>query len=117
MIDEESDAEPKVLGASIADPYLLLVRDDASAFLAEMNKDFELEEMDAANAALAATKWVTGCLYHDTAGAFSPAPSDGAAAAETILLFLLSEAGQFHVRQPASPFSLHRLASGRQQTN
>ncbi|CAK7210770.1 mRNA cleavage and polyadenylation factor subunit [Sporothrix eucalyptigena] len=96
MFDDDTGAEPKVLSASIADPYLLVIRDDASAFVAEMNKDFELEEVERENETLVSTKWVTGCLYHDTQGIFSANPSEGPTV-ENILMFLLSEAGQFHI--------------------
>ena len=101
MFDEDTGAEPKILSASIADPYLLVIRDDASAFVAEMNKDFELEEIERENETLVSTKWVTGCLYHDTQGIFSTSPAEATDKAETIFMFLLSEAGQLHVRRPA----------------
>lgn len=88
MVDEDTGAEPRVLGASIADPYLFLLRDDASILVAEMNKDLELEELDREDD-LVSTKWAAGCLYRDTDGVFSPAKS--------ILMFLLSAAGTFYV--------------------
>jgi cleavage and polyadenylation specificity factor subunit 1 len=100
MVDEDTGAEPKILSASMTDKYLLVIRDDASAFVAEMNKDFELEEIEKEDETLTSTKWATGCLYHDTIGAFSGSDN----AAENILMFLLSEAGQFYVR--AGPLSL-----------
>lgn len=98
MVDEDTGAEPKILSASMTDKYLLVIRDDASAFVAEMNKDFELEEIEREDETLTSTKWATGCLYHDTTGAFSETDST----ADNILMFLLSEAGQFHVRQHLS---------------
>lgn len=101
MVDEDTGAEPKILSASMTDKYLLVIRDDASAFVAEMNKDFELEEIEREDETFSSTKWATGCLYHDTAGAFS----DTANEVGNVLMFLLSEAGQFHVRE-GSP-SLH----------
>ncbi|EPE06685.1 cleavage and polyadenylation specificity factor subunit [Ophiostoma piceae UAMH 11346] len=94
MIDEETDAELKILSASIADPYILLIRDDNSAFVAEINKDYELEEIEREEGTLTSTKWVTGCLYNDTTGTFAAPPSPGA---DNILMFLYSETGQFHI--------------------
>ncbi|KAI1378620.1 hypothetical protein F4677DRAFT_373258 [Hypoxylon crocopeplum] len=62
MLDEETGAEPRVDFASIADPFLLLVRDDASVFIAKIFKNLELEELEKEDSALTSTKWATGCL-------------------------------------------------------
>ncbi len=92
MVDEDTGAEPRVLCASITDPYILLVRDDASVLVAEMNRDCELEEIEKEEGGvLASTKWMAGCLYNDTAGVFSGG----------IVMFLLSGTGQFYVGCPA----------------
>lgn len=96
MQDEETGADPRVLHASICDPYLLLIRDDSSAFIAQMNSDDELEEVEKPEGVLTSTKWVSGCLYADTANTFGQEQAkDGA---KKILLFLLSNAGSFQVR-------------------
>lgn len=95
MQDEETGLEPRVLSASICDPYLLLIRDDSSAFLAQMNADDELEEMDRTDSPLTSTKWLSGCLYADTTGIFSKA--DGDSATPSIVMFLLSSAGALQV--------------------
>ncbi|KAG6368515.1 hypothetical protein INS49_002725 [Diaporthe citri] len=60
MEDEETGAEPRVLSASICDPYLLLIRDDSSALVAEMSSDDELEELEKPEGKLRSTKWVSG---------------------------------------------------------
>lgn len=99
MEDEETGAEPRVLSASICDPYLLLIRDDSSAFIAEMNSDDELEEIERKDSILGSTKWVSGCLYADTAGEFSEGqPEMGA---KKIFMFLLSAAGSLQVSNSA----------------
>lgn len=103
MQDEETGAEPRVLSASICDPYLLLIRDDSSAFVAHMNSDDELEEIDKSDSVLAATKWTSGCLYADTTGAFGEAPKDGNE--KNIIMFLLSSSGALQVSK------LHHTAS------
>lgn len=95
MQDEETGAEPRVLSASICDPYLLLIRDDSSAFVAYMNSDDELEEMDKTDSALPSTKWVSGCLYDDTTGLFSGVPPT--AGEKKILMFLLGNNGVLQV--------------------
>lgn len=95
MEDEETGAEPRVLSASICDPYLLLIRDDSSVFIAEMNSDDELEEIEKTDSILGSTKWVSGCLYADNTGEFCEGqPGTGA---RKIFMFLLSAIGSLQV--------------------
>lgn len=95
MEDEETGAEPRVLSASICDPYLLLIRDDSSVFIAEMNSDDELEEIEKTDSILGSTKWVSGCLYADKTGEFHEGqPGTGT---QKIFMFLLSAAGSLQV--------------------
>lgn len=96
MQDEETGAEPRVLQASICDPYLLLIRDDASAFIAQMNSDDELEEVEKPEGVLTSTKWISGCLYADTTGVFGQEKAGNEA--KTIFMFLLSNTGSLQVR-------------------
>lgn len=95
MEDEETGAEPRVLSASICDPYLLLIRDDSSAFIAEMNSDDELEEIEKVDSILGATKWVSGCLYADTTGEFCEGQLEKGSS--KIFMFLLSVTGSLQV--------------------
>jgi cleavage and polyadenylation specificity factor subunit 1 len=100
MLDEETGAEPRVEYASIVDPYILLVRDDASVFIAKMDNNLELEELEKDDNLLSSKKWITGCLYEDKSGVFLKRPSDkGTKPGETIVMFLLSKAGALHVRE------------------
>lgn len=100
MLDEETGAEPRAISASIADPYLLIVRDDSSAFIAQMDSGNELEELEKDDQTLANTKWLTGCLYTDTAAVFAEeVASKGAKPAQSILMFLLSANGALYVRR------------------
>ncbi len=71
MLDEESGAEPKIVMASLADPFLLLIRDDASIFVAQCDDGNDLEEIERDDDILLTTKWLSGCLYRDTTGAFT----------------------------------------------
>lgn len=99
MLDEETGQEPRVNCASIADPYLLLVRDDSSVYIAQIDSNLELEEVEKEDKTLTSTKWLTGCLYVDTSGVFAEeAPKKGANPKESILMFLLSTSGALHVR-------------------
>ena len=52
-----------MLSASIADPYLSLIRDDGGVFIASIDSSNELEEMEKTDTVLSSTKWVAGCLY------------------------------------------------------
>ncbi|KAI1103579.1 CPSF A subunit region-domain-containing protein [Jackrogersella minutella] len=98
MLDEETGAEPRVNSASIADPFLLLVRDDASVFISKIFKNLELEELEKEDTVLIKTKWATGCLYEDRSGIFAGSQTDkGSKSGENILMFLLSKAGALHV--------------------
>ncbi|OTB04446.1 hypothetical protein M426DRAFT_320804 [Hypoxylon sp. CI-4A] len=98
MLDEESGAEPRVDYASIADPFILLVREDSSVFIAQIFKNLELEELNKEDSALTSTKWATGCLYEDKSGIFTTTPTDkGAKTGENIVMFLLSKSGALHV--------------------
>lgn len=99
MLDEETGAEPRVNSASIADPYLLLIRDDSSIYVAQIDDNNELEELEKEDKALVTTKWLTGCLYIDTSGVFADEVTNkGAKAKESILMFILSASGALHVR-------------------
>src|ERR1700761_7388085 len=98
MLDEETGAEPRVVKASIADPFLLLIRDDSSVLVAQIDSSHELEELERACKTLISTKWLTGCLYTDTAGVFAENPTDkGVKSGENILMFLLAQNGALHV--------------------
>ncbi|KAH6657741.1 CPSF A subunit region-domain-containing protein [Truncatella angustata] len=98
MVDEETGAEPRVVNASIADPFLMLVRDDSSVFVAKMDKNLELEELEKEDDFLLSTKWLTGCLYEDSTGIFAKLQSDrGMEPGESIVMFLLSGNGALHI--------------------
>jgi cleavage and polyadenylation specificity factor subunit 1 len=98
MYDDDTGAEPKIVSASFADPYLLLFRDDSSIFVAQCDDNNELEEIEREDDVLLATKWLTGCLYDDTTGAFALVQSDkGYKARESVMMFLLSAGGALHV--------------------
>jgi hypothetical protein len=98
MFDDDTGAEPKIISASFADPFLLLIRDDSSIFVAQCDDNNELEELDREDDGLLSTKWLTGCLYADTTSVFAPVQSDkGQQAGGNIFMFLLSAGGALHV--------------------
>ncbi|KAK5632659.1 hypothetical protein RRF57_008373 [Xylaria bambusicola] len=98
MLDEETGAEPRIDHASIVDPYILLVRDDASVLIAKMDNTLELEELEKNDTSLASKKWITGCLYEDKHDVFLKTSSDkGTNSGENIVMFLLSKTGALYV--------------------
>lgn len=97
MLDEETGAEPRVLSASITDSHILLLREDHSAMIAQMDSNYELEEVEKKDKVLSSTKWIAGCLYTDKKGTFQQENVPEKAAAH-VMLFLLSSAGALHVR-------------------
>ena len=103
MFDDDTGAEPKIVSASFADPFLLLLRDDASIFVAQCDDNNELEEIEREDDALLSTKWLAGCLYTDSTGAFSQTQSDkGHKIGENVMMFLLSSGGALHVGSSVS---------------
>lgn len=100
MYDEDTGAEPNIVSASFADPFVLLFRDDSSIFVAQCDDDNELEEIERVDGNLLSTKWLAGCLYTDSTGAFASVDSDkGRKVESTVMMFLLSAGGALHVSQ------------------
>jgi cleavage and polyadenylation specificity factor subunit 1 len=100
MQDEETGAEPRAVSASVADPFLLIIRDDSSVFIARIDSSNELEELDKDDPVLSTTKWLTGCLYADSAGVFAEeSMGKPASTAQCVLMFLLSASGALYVSQ------------------
>lgn len=100
MLDEDTGAEPQVEYASISDPYIMLVRDDASVMIAKMDNDLELEELERGDSLLSSKKWITGCLYEDKLGVFSKRSVDkNIKPGENTIMFLLSKGGALYVRE------------------
>lgn len=97
MFDDETGAEPKIVSASFADPFILLLRDDSSIYIAQCDEDNELEELEREDDTLLSTKWLTGCLYNDESGAFSTSQKVDSASSKNIFMFLLSVDGTLYV--------------------
>lgn len=93
MFDEETGAEPKIVAASVVDPYLLLIRDDASIFIAQCDDRYEIEEIEREDDALLVNEWLSGCLYKDITGTFAEASKPNG----TVFMFVMSTAGNLFV--------------------
>ncbi|CAG8956883.1 hypothetical protein HYFRA_00012338 [Hymenoscyphus fraxineus] len=98
MEDEDTGIEPNIVSASLADPFVLLIRDDASIYVANCDESYDLEEVEREDEALLTTKWLTGCLYKDTTGVFASGQSDAAQEyGKNVMMFLLSAGGALHI--------------------
>lgn len=100
MFDDETGAEPKIVAASIVDPYILLIRDDASIFVASCDNDNDLEEIEREDDSLLANKWLSGCLYNDSTGMFAEAASsNGTGSKKSVIMSLLNSEGALFVSE------------------
>lgn len=97
MFDDETGAEPKIVSASIVDPYLLLIRDDASIYVASCDSDNELEEIEKEDNVLMMSNWLSGCLYNDSTGKFVDTESEGDNKKRNVLMCLLNAEGALYV--------------------
>lgn len=61
MEDEESGNELRVINASFADPYLLILREDSSVKIFRASGDGELEDVEASG--LSSTQWLSASLF------------------------------------------------------
>ena len=82
MEDEESGDELRIINASFADPYLLILREDSSVKILKASGDGELEDVEATG--LSSTKWLSASLFKS-------------ATFTEVFAFLLTPEGGLHV--------------------
>jgi cleavage and polyadenylation specificity factor subunit 1 len=88
--DEDTSDERTVLRASIADPYILIIRDDSSLLILQADEGGDLDEIPVERV-LRSSKWLSGSLYLDKHRAIlSQDKRPGKSPTENVLLFLLS---------------------------
>ncbi|KAL1965959.1 hypothetical protein VTN77DRAFT_4899 [Rasamsonia byssochlamydoides] len=68
--DEDTSDERIAVSASFADPYLVILRDDASILLLQADESGDLDELPV-NDDITSQNWLSGCLYADDSGMFS----------------------------------------------
>jgi len=85
MLDEDTDAELKIVSTSFADPYLLVLRDDSSIVILKADASGDVEELDRGEGLMAKT-WLSGSIYRSST-AKEAAP----------LLYLLNAEGALQV--------------------
>ena len=98
LTDIESDAGPKVIRASFADPYVLLIRDDSSAIVLTADENGDLDEISQSEP-FKAGNWLSGSLYEDSNDVLRlEYPEESEDEAGNVLMFLLNARGGLHVR-------------------
>ena len=99
MTDEESESGPKVVNASFADPYVLLIRDDSSAVVLTADESGDLDEVSQSEA-FKTGQWLSGSLYEDSSDVLRlEYPEESEDEASNVLMFLLNVKGGLQVRQ------------------
>ena len=97
LTDEESDTGPKVIHASFADPYVLLIRDDSSAVVLTADESGDLDEVSQSEA-FKAGEWLSGSLYEDSNDVLRlEYPEESEDEASNVLMFLLNAKGGLQV--------------------
>jgi len=61
MEDEESEEEFRIINASFADPYMLILRDDSSVKIYKASGSDEIEELEGSG--IASSKWLSASLF------------------------------------------------------
>ncbi|EEY23743.1 cft-1 [Verticillium alfalfae VaMs.102] len=100
MLDEETGAEPRVISASIVDPYLLLLREDSSILVAQITNHNELEELDKEDETIVSTKCSAGVSTRIRTASLHPCRPDkgGRRPSESVFqCSLLNATGELHV--------------------
>lgn len=98
--DEDTDEERLAVSSSFADPYLAILRDDASLLLLQADDSGDLDEVTPED--ISGLKWRSACLYRDNDQVFSLSGSDSAGG--NIILFLLSTDYKLSVCRPGSVY-------------
>lgn len=104
--EDAVDNAPQVVAASVAEPFILLVRDDNSILLFRADETGDIEEVTRPDG-LIETAWQSGALYDDADDAFHlPLEIEGAEEDEvgTVLMFLLGSDGSLFVSSVSQPW-------------
>lgn len=99
MSDDPED--PKIVSASFAEPYMLLVRDDSSLMILKADESGELDEI-ACRESLQSTKWLSGSLFDDSDDTFRLELNEDDEESSSVLMFLLSVTGGLKVKGSAT---------------
>ena len=108
LTDIESDTGPKVISASFADPYVLLIRDDSSAIVLTADENGDLDEISQSES-FKAGDWLSGSLYEDSNDVLRlEYPEESEDEAGNVLMFLLNSRVGLQVRLMTTSLSALR---------
>ncbi|KAI9758008.1 MAG: hypothetical protein M4579_003244 [Chaenotheca gracillima] len=109
MTDEASGAEPKIISASFADPYVLLVRDDRTILILVCDESGDLEEVESGSV-FSSKEWISGSLYADSEDVFAlPRTNASSDPVKKITLgFLLTVDGGLEIRGTQGDLTLYK---------
>ncbi|KAL4802870.1 CPSF A subunit region-domain-containing protein [Aspergillus unguis] len=97
--DEDEGDERVATSASLADPYLAIIRDDSTLLLLQADDTGDLDEVTIAND-VASQKWLSSCLYTDTTGYFTLLePETATPPSGSLFLFLLNQDNGLYIYQ------------------
>ncbi|KAL8634970.1 MAG: hypothetical protein Q9228_007492, partial [Teloschistes exilis] len=97
LADEATGAEPNIVGASFADPYLLLNRDDEKITLLRVDESGDLDEVEQ-DPSLQGKTFRSGSLYDDIKGVFRlESELETGDDTGTVLMFLLTVEGGLQI--------------------
>ncbi|MCJ1405837.1 mRNA cleavage and polyadenylation factor subunit [Xylographa trunciseda] len=96
--EDPTPEDPRIVGASFAEPYVLLLRDDSKAMLLKADDAGELEEVDQGDT-LSSTAWISISLFDDSNDVFRLAGEEEEADDEgsSVLVFLLNDTGGLQI--------------------
>ncbi|KAL8729979.1 MAG: hypothetical protein Q9181_004825 [Wetmoreana brouardii] len=97
MADEATGAEPRIVRASFADPFVLLIRDDQSILVLRADEGGDLDEVE--QGAMVKTKrFRSGSLYEDSKDVFRlESETEIEDDAGNVLMFLLTAEGGLQI--------------------
>ncbi|KAL8685626.1 MAG: hypothetical protein Q9218_007644, partial [Villophora microphyllina] len=97
LADEVTGAEPKIISASFADPFVLLIRDDEKITVLRADESGDLDEVEQ-GASLQGKGFSSGSLYDDTNGVFRlESEIETEDDTGTVLMFLLTIGGGLQI--------------------
>ncbi|KAL4784284.1 CPSF A subunit region-domain-containing protein [Aspergillus varians] len=95
--DEDNSDERVAVSASLADPYLAIIRDDSTLLLLQADGSGDLDEMTVVDEP-ASQKWLSACLYTDKTDFFTHSQLNPANfTSKSVFLFLLNQAHQLYI--------------------
>ena len=95
LTDEDAGAGSRVISATIADPFVVVIRANGGTTVLWSDESGDIEELEQ-TPALASTKWKSASLYEDIDDVFRLEYGDGEEISN-VLMFLLSQSGGLHV--------------------